>query len=422
MPNLKVMSAVAAIALMSAATAVNSASAAQLVYWSMWNETEPQAAAIKEIIAKYSAANADSKITVVWNGRQNQTKLRAAIAAGTAVDLMDQDSDQLAGGLQLQGQLHDISGDLKADVKDALLPGILKLYGQDDKISQLPYIYNTVNFWYDKEALGKIGKAPASWDELISLCGAARKADAHLLVIEGNVAFYNAAYFSHYLERKNGADALTKAFADKTGAGWSDPAVLEAAKAGRQLWDAECIAKDARGFQYPAGQQTIALGQTIGELVGSWLPTELSATAGPDFGWGAFNFPAVKDGKGKVTDLEVATISIAVLKDSKNAKEAAGFLNYLMSEEAQTILAKTGGVGVTRKGVAWPANVADAEKAAQAATALTPYGGGLNVLYPEFTSQVLQPEYNKMFLGETTPEQFVEKLVAETKKFWDAKK
>ncbi|MDO5612315.1 MAG: ABC transporter substrate-binding protein [Paracoccus sp. (in: a-proteobacteria)] len=410
----------AAVLALTVAGAALPVSAGELVYWSMWNENEPQAEALKEIMANYTAANPDTTFNVVWNGRQNQTKLRQALAARTPVDLMDQDSDQLAGGLQLQDQLRDLSGDLTDEVKAALLPGVLSLYGQGDTIAQLPYIYNTVNFWYDKEALAEIGAPPATWDDLIALCGAARAADTHLLVIEGNVAFYNAAYFSHYLARRNGADAMLAAFADKSGEGWNDPAVLEAAKAGRQLWDAECIAQDARGFQYPAGQQTIAMGETVGELVGSWLPTELSATTGPDFGWGAFNFPAVADGKGKTTDLEVAMVSIAILKDAPNADEAAGFLNYLMGAEAQTLLAEKGGVGVTRGGVTWPGALAEAETAAAEATALTPYGGGLNVLYPEFTSQVLQPEYNRMFLGETTPEQFVERLVAETKKYWDS--
>lgn len=405
-----------------AATLTAPASAGEVVFWSMWNEAEPQAQALRDIMGAYTAKNPETTFKVVWNGRQNQTKLRQALAAGTPVDMMDQDSDQLAGGLQLQKQLRNIAGELDADVKDALLPGILTIYGQQDTVEQLPYIYNTVNFWYDKAAMEKIGTPPATWGDLISLCGKAREAGTHLLVIEGNVAFYNQAYFSHYLARKNGADAMAKAFADKSGEGWKDPAVMEAAKATRQLWDAECIAKDARGFQYPAGQQTIALGETVAELVGSWLPTELSATTGPDFGWGAFSFPTVPGGKGKSTDLEVATVSAAVLKDAPNAAEAIGFINYLMSEESQKLLVEKGGVAVTRKGVEWPAALADAATAAANATALTPYGGGLNVYYPEFSSQVLLPEFNKMFLGETTPEQFVDKLVGETKKFWDGRK
>ncbi|MEO5325085.1 ABC transporter substrate-binding protein [Mesorhizobium sp. CC13] len=417
--------ALAAFALTTAglAAGAGTASAKELVFWSMWNEPEPQAAALRKIMDNYTKANPDVTFKVVWNGRQNQTKLRGALQAGTQVDFMDQDSDQLAGGLQKEGLAYDLSADLDADAKGAFLPGVLDVYADAGKYYQVPYVYNTVNFWYNKDMMKEAGgSVPQTFDELLALCGAVKNAGKQALVIEGNVAFYNILYFANHLERAKGSGALIKAFEDRSGAGWSDPAVLEAAKASRALWDAGCFADDARGFQYPAGQQTIALGDTMGELVGSWLPTELAESAGKDFPWGAFNFPTVKGGAGKATDLQVGLLSFIVLKDSPNAKEAAGFLKYVMSEEAQKILVEDAGVGVTRKGVEWPAVLGDAYQSASAATALSPFGGGLNVAYPDFTSQVLNPEYNKMFLGETTPEQFVETLVAKTKEFWAANK
>ena len=123
-----------------------------------------------------------------------------------------------------------------------------------------------------------------------------------------------------------------------------------------------------------------------------------------------------------MTDIEVGLLSFMVLKDAPHAKEAVDFVKFAMSEESQKIAVEVGGVGVTRKGVAWPAVLSDAYASASAATALSPFGGGLGVAYPEFTSQVLSPEFNKMFLGETTPEQFVDTLVAKTKEFWASKK
>jgi len=399
-----------------------SGAAAELTYWSMWNETEPGAQALRTIMDAYSKANPATTFKVVWNGRQNQTKLRSALQAGIPVDFMDQDSDQLAGGLQKEGLGYDITNKLDADSKAAFLPGTLDIYAADGKYYQIPYIYNTVNFWYNRDMLKEAGvEPPKTWTELIAMCAAVRAIDKYALVVEGNVADYNLLYFSHLVERSLGSGAVAKLFEDKTGAGWADPAVLAAAKRERELWDAECIASDARGFQWPAGQQTVALGDSMGEFVGSWLPIELASTAGEDFPWGAFNFPAVEGGAGKVTDLEVWLLSMMVLKDAPHPEEAAAFLKYVMSEEAQKVLAEQGGLGVTRKGIAWPAVLADAEKAASEASMLSQAGGGLNVFYPDFTTRVLAPEHNKMFLGEITPEQFVEILVAETKKYWESK-
>src|SRR4051812_15828042 len=75
-----------------------------LVYWSMWNETEGQALVLQDAIAKYQTDHPNIVIDAVWNGRQNQTLARTAMSAGTVIDLLDQDEDQIAGGLQKDGQ------------------------------------------------------------------------------------------------------------------------------------------------------------------------------------------------------------------------------------------------------------------------------------------------------------------------------
>ena len=81
------------VAFASALFASTAAHAVELTFWSMWNEPEPQAAALKTIMDAYTKANPDTTFKVVWNGRGNQTKLRAALQAGTPVDFMDQDAD-----------------------------------------------------------------------------------------------------------------------------------------------------------------------------------------------------------------------------------------------------------------------------------------------------------------------------------------
>ena len=336
---------------------------------------------------------------------------------------MDTDGDQLAGGLQHEGLGYDMAGDLDAATRANLLPHLLDLYADGKKIYQAPYILNPISIWYNKALMSKIGGTiPNNFDDLLALCQKVNAAGKHAFVIEGNVAFYNISWFSHYVERLKGPNALVKIFSDKSGKGWSDPAVLQAAKAMQQLWSNKCFAKEAKGYQYPAGQQTIALGDTLGELVGSWLPVELAQTAGPDFAWGSFNFPEVKGGKGKRSDIEVGMLSFFILKDSPHAKEAAGFIKFALSEEAQKIIVKTGNVGGTHKAVAWPATLADSYQMATKATGVTPFSGGLNVAHAAFTSGVLYPEYNKMFLGDQSPEQFVAILVNKTKEYWASHK
>lgn len=395
--------------------------ASELTFWSMWNEPEPQAEALRSIMDAYTKAHPETTFKVVWNGRQNQTKLRGALQAGTKVDFMDQDGDQLAGGLQKQGQAYQLDEALGEGFKDTLLPGAYDLYAEGGKHFQIPYIYNTVNFWYDKEIMKEAGGTPPkTWTELLSLCEAVGKTGKHALVVEGNDTAYTLLYFSNLLERELGPNAVIKTFEDKSGKAWLDPAVLDSAKKAYSLWDT-CIAADARGFQYPAGQQTIALGDSMAELVGSWLPTELSSSTGSDFAWGAFNFPEVEGGKGKQTDLQVALLSMMVLKDAPHPQEAIDFLKYLTGAEAQKVLVEKGGVGVTAKGVEWPAVLTDAYEAAQNATTLTNIYGGMSINYADFYTTKFAPEHNKMFLGQITPEDFVKMMSEETKAYWAGK-
>ena len=395
------------------------ASAKELVFWSMWNEPEPQAKALREVMAEYTKAHPGVTFKVVWNGRQNQTKLRGAVQAGVKVDLMDQDGDQLVGGLQKAGGAMDLTRELDASFKNSLLPGVLDLYATDGKVFQIPYIYNTVNFWYSKEMLKKAGATPPkTWDELLAVCAAVKKIGKNALVVEGTQADYNVLYFTHLLERIYGSGAVPGLMNDKTGSGWQQPGVMQAAQMARSLWDKGCIAKDARGFQFPAGQQTVAMGDSMGELVGSWLPAELRDSAGDDFPWGSFNFPAVSGGKGKASDVQVALLSMMILKSSTQQKEALDFAKFVVSEKAQQIMSKTGQVGVTRKGVAWPANLASAEQSARAATALSALAGGVSIAHPEFATTALYPEFNRFFLGDTTAPQFIEALVSKTKAYW----
>lgn len=402
-------------------TFAGQAAASELVFWSMWNEPEPQAAALRDIMDAYTKAHPETTFKVVWNGRGNQTKLRSALQAGTKIDFMDQDGDQLVGGLQKQGQAYQLDEGLGADFKDTLLPGTYDLYASDGKHYQVPYVYNTVNFWYNKEMLEQAGATPPkTWDDLMKVCEAVKKTGKHALVVEGNDMAYTLLYFSALIERQFGANALVKIFEDKTGQSWLQPEVLDAAKKELGLWGT-CIAEDARGFQYPQGQQTIPLGDSMGDLNGSWLPTELSSAAGDDFPWGAFNFPEVPGGKGKQTDLQVALLSMLVLKDAPHPDEAISFIKFLVSEEGQKTLVKEGNVGVTRKGVEWPEILKDASEASKDATALSNIYGGVGVEYPDFYTTVLGPQHNKMFLGQMSPEDFVKSMSEETKKYWAAK-
>ena len=165
-----------------------------LVYWSMWNETEGQALVIQDWIAAFEAEHPNITIEAVWNGRQNQTLVRTALGGGQVIDLVDQDADQIAGGLMTEGlglSLNDYLDtpalDEDVPLRDVFLPGTLGMFDLDGHTYLLPYIYNTVQFFYDKRIFEEVGvEVPETWDEFLAVNEALREADYVPIAAEGN--------------------------------------------------------------------------------------------------------------------------------------------------------------------------------------------------------------------------------------------
>lgn len=398
-----------------------------LVYWSMWNETEGQARVLQDAIASFEAANPNINIQAVWNGRQNQTLVRTAISGGNQViDLMDQDADQIAGGLMREGfalplndYLEQPAEDHAEPLKDVFLPNTLEMFALDGQIYQLPYIYNTVQFWYDKRVFEEVGlEVPQTWDDLLAACDTLLDAGYAPIAAEGNEPGYAAFYLTEMLARIKGPGWLQQASADPTGEMWRDPAVLQAAQMTRTLWDNGCIPPETLGYVWPQGQNTLAFGTAAMELVGSWLPVELQNATDPDFQWGGFSFPAIEGGAGVTTDVYALLLAFMINKDTEHPDEAFAFLRHLMSDEVQQAFTDNSLVGVTNKYIEWNPIIADAAVAAAAATATYGDVDGVASLYSEYLNTILYPNYVSLWQAAVTPEAFVDMMATQTAQYW----
>jgi len=400
----------------------------ELVFWSMWNENEPQAQVIQGWITDFQAEHPNITISSVWNGRQNQTLVRTALNSGTQIDFVDQDSDPLAGGLMLEGQGYPLDEylnmpalDEDVAVKDVLVPGVLDLFkGQDGVTYQWPYVYNTVQFWYNKDMFAEVGvEPPQTYDEWLAVNDKLLEAGYAPIAAESDIAFYQIDFLTYFVERVKGPGFLKATVEDKTGEMWNDPVYLQAAQAMRELWDRGHIPEETVGYLWPAGQQTLGFGESAAELVGSWLPIELKDIA--DFEWGAFNYPAIEGGAGSNNDLQVAMLAFMILKDTEHPRESFEFLRYMMTKENMQAMADEALVGVTRKDVKWADAIADGAAAAANADNVMGLSDGTVALYPEFANNILYVNWRDLFLGETTPEEYVEKMATQAADYWASK-
>ena len=414
---------------LAAAVLAGPATAGEIAYWSMWNDQEPSAKEITALAQKYMEAHPDTKITITFNGRQNQVKVRTALSGGTKIDLIDGELDNLAGGIVAAGGTEPLDAllagpgpDGEAKFSDLFLPSALEVAKQNGATYQIPYDYNPYAFYYNKQMWEDAGvtEAPKTWDDRLAALEKVKAAGHNGLAVESDAGVYNIKYLTYMLERTLGPDFLISAVEDKTGETWKNPAVLDAMKKLRVLWDQGYIPAESKGYQWPAAQQTIALGETSGELVGSWLPIELAEMAGPDFKWGTFPFPTV-DGKGDPGHVEVLLVSLAVLKDSPVKDEAQDFIKFLLSKDSQQTYASNALRPAVNKSVQWPAQLAEAHALATSATLVMSEDNGVKAKYPDYVTNILEPVNNKAFLGDLTPEQFVDELVGQTKNYWASK-
>jgi len=397
-----------------------------LVYWSMWNKTEPSAVALSTIIQKFEAKYPNITITAVWNGRENQTKVRTALGANTTIDIVDQDGDQIAGGLMQEGLLLPLDDmynstalDENTTFKDVFNPGVVDFYMKDGKHYLMPMDAAPVMFWYNKDAFTKAGIAqvPPTWDEFLTDLQKLKDAGYVPLAIEGDGGDYNGWYIEYIVERLKGPGFLIKSLEDKTGDSWKDPVYTQAFTMIKELWDKGFIPPESKGYQWPAAQQTLAQGKAAMELCGGWLPTELAPITGPDFNWGGFAFPAVSGGAGKVTDLYEWLGTMAILKGTKHPQEAEEFLKFVMTKESETTYSAQLR-GNTRKGVEWPKAMGDGYTAASNATAVWGDFEGGEVLYADLLTTVIKPPIYDTFLGNKPVDQFPDTESAAAKNYW----
>lgn len=402
----------------------------QLVFWSMWNEPEPQAVVLKKLMDSFTAAHPNITFSVVWNGRENQTKLRTALAAGTVVDFMDQDSDQVAGGMMSEGLGYPLDEfltqnalDQSAPVTSVFSPGILDQYkAPDGKTYLWPIMSSPVMFWYNKDIFSKAGitAPPATWDDLMTACDKIKATGIAPITTESNEPEYDNYWLNYLVERQKGPDFLRKTIEDKTGAMWKDPVFATSIKMFQDMWTRGCLPDGAKGFMWPAGQQLLATDQAGMELCGSWLPNELRDTTRPDFKWGGFQFPAIAGGAGNGGDIHIWTGSMMILKSSAHPKEVFEFFKYVMTNDSQAAISTDAIQGVPNKNVTWPPALTDGATAANNAHAvILAIGGGL-AYHPEFMKSVLATNLSKAFYGTMTPEEFSTQMATDAAAYWQS--
>lgn len=387
----------------------------KIVYWSMWNEVEPQGQVIKEAINDYMKKYDDIVVEVNWNGREIRKTLQPALDNNQEIDLWDEDLERtirnwgkyaLALDDYVANSYDNTDGKPYQDVVMKSLLDLSKTYSEDGKIYAIPYQPFTFLIMYNKDHFAKAGitKTPETWNEFKEVCAKLKAAGFIPLTVDD--AYVDILY-GYQVARYKGSDWVKSLVLDGL---WDDPTVLRAARDWEEIYKLGYLSPNVAGNKFPQGQQEIANGEVSMYLNGTWLVNEVMPTTGPDFPWGQFAYPTVPGGIGKLYDLNYGGQSFQINKNSKYPDEVFNLIVHLTTGQWDKELAeKTYGVPMANT-TDWPIQLTDAKEIFSKLGVCYPWAAGLQ--YNTDKAPVIASAFTKLITGQITSEQFV----AEVKK------
>ena len=387
----------------------------KIVYWSMWNEVEPQGQVIKAAIEDYMKKYPDVTVEVNWNGREIRKTLQPALDNNQTIDMWDEDLERTIRtwgkyALPLDDYIaKSYNGTDGKAYQDVVIKSLLDLgrtFSDDGKLYAVPYQPFTFLIMYNKDHFAKAGitKLPETWEEFKDACGKLKAAGFIPITVDDA---YVDVIIGYQIARYKGSDWVKKLVQEGL---WDDPAVLQAAKDWEEMYKLGYISPNVAGNKYPQGQQEIANGEVSMYLNGTWLVNEIMPTTGPDFPWGQFPYPTFPNGVSGLYDLNYGGQSFQVNKNTKYPEEVFQLIVHLTTGEWDKQLAeKTYGVPMANT-TDWPKQLSDAKEVFSKLGACYPWAGGIE-FNPDKTP-VITAAFTGVLTGKNTAEQFV----AEVKK------
>ncbi len=380
-----------------------------LIYWSMWEATEPQGQAIQMAIDKFTA-DTGVKVDVQFKGRTGiREGLQPALDAGTNIDLFDEDIDRVN---TTWGQyLMDLEDLVKTSGYEANAnAGLIKACREvgEGTLKSIPYQPNVFAFFYNQTIFDEAGikEVPKTWEELDAACQKIK--DAGYTPITCDDA-YITSMFGYHMSRllgEQGTEAVVKE------GKWDDPAVLKTAQAYEDFAQKGYFSETIASNVWPAGQnQELAMGTAAMYLNGSWLPNEVKDMAGEDFKWGCFSYPALEGGKDGTNASNYGAQVLAINKNTKNGENAFKLIEYITQGEFDKKMSEMSmGIPADSRNAEWPAQLASVKPVMESLSVRYPWAAGAEANAD--LTPIIKENFMKLCGGSITATGFVDALKA----------
>ena len=400
----------------------------ELVIASSWNESEPQGQHLVDTVNEWSEITG-ATVKINWLGRDILTAVKSDVLTGNPPDIFGCDPNEAFSAFVTEDEimlepLNDLFemnayGD-DVPLKDILNPAY-KLFEIDGNYYLCPGSFITSGFFYNKTLFKELGlEVPKTWDEFIAVCDAIKASGIPALAEDGNISFYNCYYFQALCQRILGSGKFCEAALDETGEMWGDPGFLKAAQLTYQLSKSgnDYFQEGYAGSAYPAAQSDWAMGGSGMIYCGTWIPQETRDLIDDDFEYGFFTFPTIEGGKADETELEAQLGGNYIFKDAKNKDAAKDFFRYQLSKAAQDKYVESSDNMGIRKDCIFPEVLGDVKPYVEASTSTYKNFDGAMAAAPEWWANVFYPLDDALLFGDITPEDFIARMISDSKAFY----
>lgn len=404
----------------SSASSGGSSDSGEFTYWSMWKEGEAQQKVVAQAIADFEKETG-IEVNVQWQGRDNLKKTVPTLNTNKVPDLVDGSFAKTAPVLAETGQAKPLTEAYAADVDGEKASELIpEAYLEDDVLTvegedapwMLPYSLSSDAIWFNKAAHPELAEnPPQSWDDFLATMDEMKAAGETPIAIDGDVAGYNAYWYTSAMVGLAGPGSLREMAADKTGKAWDDPEALEAAQMIEELVKGDYFIDGYNASKWPAQQQVWADDKAVMLFNGTWIPTETGPYAADGFEYSSFPFPTLGD------TARADFVGFAVPARAKNAENAEKFAAFFLNKKYQDALGSEAKIIPIRADAAVSEEMSTVKEALDEADSYYMQNDGIS--FPGYTEKLLWPALSDLVLGKTDAKTFVETMKTGQVDYWE---
>ncbi len=385
----------------------------------VWMNDDELGQCVKNVVTTgFNAYSKTAEVKFEMQPNVNDT-LRTALAGGSGPDIIPVDSPAYGQELGKAGLLQPLDSYISQFGWDQrFVPWALELGKVNGKLYTLPDSLETLVIWYNKTLFEKNGwQVPKTMDELITLSKTIKDAgivpfgDAYgeCLDCMGSLP---GAFINHFAGPEKMYQALTGKLS------WSDPVFVEAiTKLNDMVQQGYFDGSVDRMFtdSFATVHEMLGSGEAAMNLDGSWFTASdvFGSKAGNDNDYDWFPIPT-QDG----TEMYMTGVGAAwgINVNSKHAKEAAEYLDWAFSAQAQADRFNTCNFALAPIHVSADVfskadpRTARIYQAYAEAAAKGNYGYANWAFFPAKMGDAFNADIQKVFTGSMTPEEFMKEM------------